>query len=214
MGVILHKKQNYSGVSPYKYVPITTANYNALPQSEKMDSTKVYFLIDAKVASARIDDTDTSIGKVWSSKKVSDEIDAVQDQVDNNTADITTLNGKFPKLIASATGDGVKTYGQLFNTMFASITPNPKSMYILNNNDGTEIYTSVTVQPNQIRLSYCYTASTGTNYNASATLSASSSFVNVYFSGSGNTKAVSNATSTVVASGLTLKLFEIENVFA
>ena len=97
MGVILHKKQNYSGVSPYKYVPITTANYNALPQSEKMDSTKVYFLIDAKVASARIDDTDTSTGKVWSSKKVSDEIDAVQDQVDDNTADITTLNSNLFK---------------------------------------------------------------------------------------------------------------------
>jgi hypothetical protein len=189
MGTIFHGNQPYSGGGVLNIVHKTWEQYRALSYAEKHDTSKYYFVPDAPV------------------QGVPGVVADLQDEVD-------TLNSKLPKLISTGTGDGVKTYGQLLNEMFASITPNANSMYILSNNNGAEIYTSVVVQSNQIRLSYCYTAATGTNYNASATLSASSSMVNVYFSGGGNTKTVSNATTSVVASGVTLKLYEMENIFA
>lgn len=188
MGTIFHGNQPYSGGGVLNIVHKTWEQYRALSEAEKHDASKYYFVPDAPA------------------QGVPGIVAELQDEVD-------TMNSKFPKLIASATGDGVKTYGQLLDSIFASITPNINSMYIFNNG-GVEIYTSVAVQSNQIRLSYCYTASTGTNYNASVTLSATSSIVNSYFSGGGNTKSVSNATSSVCANGTVLKLFEIENIFA
>ena len=92
MGKLLHKRIDYTGVSPYEFVPVTEAEYNALTPAEQEDETKMYWLYDADTVSADIDDESVSSGKVWSSEKVSSEISDVQDQVDTNTDDISTLN--------------------------------------------------------------------------------------------------------------------------
>lgn len=55
-------------------VPVTQAQYNALTPEQKADPTKVYDITDANLVNADIDDTTTSIGKVWSSSKTSSEI--------------------------------------------------------------------------------------------------------------------------------------------
>lgn len=55
-------------------VPKTQAEYNALTPEQKADPTKVYDITDANLVNADIDDTTTSVGKVWSSSKTSSEI--------------------------------------------------------------------------------------------------------------------------------------------
>ena len=97
MGKLVHKRKDYTGVSPYEFVPVTEAEYNALTPAEQEDETKMYWLYDVDTVSADIDDESVSSGKVWSSEKVSSEISDVQDQVDTNTDDISTLNSAIAK---------------------------------------------------------------------------------------------------------------------
>ena len=76
MGKLVHKRKDYTGVSPYEFVPITEDDYNALTPAEQEDETKMYWLYDVDTVSADIDDESVSSGKVWSSEKVSSEINS------------------------------------------------------------------------------------------------------------------------------------------
>ena len=59
-----------------KTVELTSVQYEALTTAQKNDPHIVYLITDRTAADVVIDDTTTSTGAVWSSDKVSDEIDA------------------------------------------------------------------------------------------------------------------------------------------
>lgn len=73
MPKIMHIDQNYT--NGMNIVPIYQADYNALSYDEKHDPNIWYYLLDATIAGAVIDDTDTSANEVWSSLKTSTEIE-------------------------------------------------------------------------------------------------------------------------------------------
>lgn len=75
MGVIKYDDITYSGGGGDNSIILTQAEYDALPQSEKEDTSKIYYISDAPSGSAEIDDTTTALDKVWSSSKTAAEIE-------------------------------------------------------------------------------------------------------------------------------------------
>lgn len=67
----------------YQYIPLTEDEYNALTTEQKNDPSKLYYVTDVDVVNANIDDTTISTEKVWSSKKVSDEVDTLNSKLVN-----------------------------------------------------------------------------------------------------------------------------------
>lgn len=57
-----------------RIIDITKAEYNALPEEEKMDESVYYNLTDVITTSADIDDDSIDTVSVWSSRKVADEL--------------------------------------------------------------------------------------------------------------------------------------------
>lgn len=62
-------------------VELTQAEYDALEQAGEIDPTVMYFITDGQSGNEIIDDSTTSASKVWSSDKVSDELDTKQDSL-------------------------------------------------------------------------------------------------------------------------------------
>ena len=60
--------------SPSYHITLTQAQYNQLSQTEKMADENFFYITDAVVVGADIDDTTTSTTKVWSSSKVNTEL--------------------------------------------------------------------------------------------------------------------------------------------
>ena len=57
-------------------IELTLAEYNALPSSEKHDTSKLYFITDADpITGIVIDDTRTSVNNLWTSLKTAQEIE-------------------------------------------------------------------------------------------------------------------------------------------
>lgn len=76
-------------------ITLTQAQYDALPQSEKLDTSKIYYISDGvePVTESAIDDTTTATNKVWSSQKTSNEFANKVDKVTGkglSTNDYTT----------------------------------------------------------------------------------------------------------------------------
>ena len=88
-----------------EYVPncieLTQAQYDALSSTEKNDPTKYYYIKDAQIAGAEIDDTTTASDKVWSSQKVSTEI-AKKADAGVWTSAVSCIVGDTSKTISNA----------------------------------------------------------------------------------------------------------------
>lgn len=73
-------------------VELTQAEYDALEQAGEIDPTVMYFITDGQSGNEIIDDTTTSVSKVWSSEKVSDELATKQDLLEGGDISDVDLN--------------------------------------------------------------------------------------------------------------------------
>ena len=71
-----------------KVITLTKAQYDALSAAEKNDPKKVYFITDYEATGtySEIDDTSTAIDKLWSSSKISSELNSTTRIDDTTTA--------------------------------------------------------------------------------------------------------------------------------
>ena len=71
-----------------KVITLTKAQYDALSTAEKNDPKKVYFITDYEATGtySEIDDTATAIDKLWSSSKISSELNSTTRIDDTTTA--------------------------------------------------------------------------------------------------------------------------------
>ena len=72
--------------SPSYHITLTQAQYDQLSQTEKMADENFFYITDAVVVGADIDDTTTSTTSVWSSSKTNIEL--------GNKANTTDVNNK------------------------------------------------------------------------------------------------------------------------
>ena len=79
MGTIMYDGELYGGgggSGNTTTIELTLAEYNALPSSEKHDTSKLYFITDADpITGIVIDDTRTSVNNLWTSLKTAQEIE-------------------------------------------------------------------------------------------------------------------------------------------
>jgi len=62
-------------------ITLTQAEYDALTPEEKADTSKIYYVTDAETTAIPLSDNEVSAHKVWSSQKISDELDTKVDKV-------------------------------------------------------------------------------------------------------------------------------------
>lgn len=77
--------------SPSYHITLTQAQYDLVSQQEKMADENFFYITDAVVVGADIDDTTTSSSKVWSSSKTNSEISSVN-TAQNNKHKVTSFS--------------------------------------------------------------------------------------------------------------------------
>ena len=119
MGLIKYNDISYGGGGGGdNSIVLTQAQYDALPQSEKEDISKIYYISDAQITpgGAVIDDNDIAPDKLWSSQKTSTEIAQAGGAVIDDTTTATTkvwssqkTSSELANKVDSVSGKGLST---------------------------------------------------------------------------------------------------------